>query len=116
MVQILKDTYPTARKEHRCQLCGGIIHKGEKYHRQSCAYEGRAYDFINHKKCENIMSELDMFGRTWHDGVDMGVFDEFTWDAVEHLHPSYEVAQDMDLEQRVDWLMDNMDLVNDYMK
>ena len=116
MVEVLKDSYPTARKEHHCQLCGGVIKKGERYHRQSCVLDGQAYDFINHTKCEKIASKLDMFGRTWSDGVDSGVFDEFVWDAIEYLHPDREEAQDMDVEQRVNWLMDHKDLVDEYMK
>ena len=33
---LLKETYPVARKEHRCGICGGIIEKGEKYVSQHC--------------------------------------------------------------------------------
>lgn len=33
---LLKENYPVARKKHRCEICGGIIDKGEKYVSQHC--------------------------------------------------------------------------------
>lgn len=32
-MEILKDKTPIARKEHRCEYCGEMIHVGEKYNR-----------------------------------------------------------------------------------
>ena len=34
-METLRNVQPTARKEHKCEYCGGIIHVGEKYDRQT---------------------------------------------------------------------------------
>ncbi len=44
MATVLKQIYPTARKEHQCYFCGGIINKGEKYFRQSVECDGSVDD------------------------------------------------------------------------
>lgn len=106
MVEVLKSSHPVANKEHRCQFCGGVIHKGEQYHRQSCAYDGRAYDFINHMECEKIADELDMFGRTWSDGIDGDEFTEYVWDAMHTLRPNDEEELDnMTTQEAIKWLL-----------
>lgn len=71
MVEILKNIKPIARKEHKCMFCGGIIKIGEKYDRQTCVYDGAAYDWINHHECSIIAHKLDMY-----DGCDEGLNDE----------------------------------------
>ena len=53
---LLKETYPVARKEHRCGICGGIIEKGEKYVSQSCKMD-YVYTFKMHTHC-NIASSM----------------------------------------------------------
>lgn len=30
-MKVLRDKTPVARKEHRCNFCGGVISVGEKY-------------------------------------------------------------------------------------
>lgn len=53
---LLKETYPVARKEHRCGICGGIIEKGEKYVSQNCKMY-YVYTFKMHTHC-NIASSM----------------------------------------------------------
>ena len=113
---ILHSGHPSARKEHTCMYCGGTIHKGETYCRNTIAYDGRVYDWVNHCKCEELASLLDMYYRNNDDGLDGYDFDAFVWDAIENLHPNRDVACDMNTEQRVDWLMAHRDKVDEYMK
>ena len=60
-MDILRDTHPIARKEHKCQFCGGIISIGEKYYRQTNVYDGRVYDWISHTECTQLSHALDMY-------------------------------------------------------
>lgn len=60
-VIVLKNSKPTARKEHKCMFCGGIIKVGEKYDRQTCVYEGSVYDWIAHCECSSLAHKLDMY-------------------------------------------------------
>ena len=39
-MEVLRNITPVARKEHRCEFCGGVIHVGEKYNRQTNVYDG----------------------------------------------------------------------------
>lgn len=61
MPTILKETYPTARKEHLCEFCAGKIQKGQKYVRQTNVYDGTKYDFITHQECKEVAHELRMY-------------------------------------------------------
>lgn len=38
--QLLNDALRHARKEHRCDECGGRIYAGREYHAQSVAFDG----------------------------------------------------------------------------
>lgn len=58
-MEILRNVQPTARKEHKCEYCGGIIHVGEKYDRQTNVFDGRIYDWICHIECTQLAYELD---------------------------------------------------------
>lgn len=40
MPTILRETYPTAKKEHRCEFCCEKIAIGQKYVRQTNVYDG----------------------------------------------------------------------------
>jgi hypothetical protein len=51
-----RDTIRTARKEHKCDLCGHLIPKGQKYHRQSGKDDGDFFDICLHTHCYNILS------------------------------------------------------------
>lgn len=61
MPKTLKDSYPIARKEHICELCGCKINKGQKYYRQTNIYNGCIYEWIEHEECHQVTAELDMY-------------------------------------------------------
>lgn len=77
MVQTLKQLEPTARKEHTCMFCGGKIKVGEKYQRQTVAYDGTVSDFINHTLCEKVAHELNMFEECGDEGVNETDFEDY---------------------------------------
>lgn len=53
MPTILRETYPTAKKEHRCEFCCEKIAIGQKYVRQTNVYDGTIYDFVTHQEWDN---------------------------------------------------------------
>lgn len=105
MVEVLNSWHPVAKKEHRCQYCGGVIKVGKKYMRQTNVYEWHIYDWICHCDCEKIASELDMFGRTWRDGIDADEFNEFVWNAIYELRQNDEEAENMTTQEAIQWLL-----------
>ncbi len=58
---ILKETKPIARKEHKCMFCYGIIHKGQKYLRQTNVVDGVVGDFVCHQECQDVAKALGMY-------------------------------------------------------
>ena len=61
MPTILKETYPTAKKEHVCEFCCEKIAIGQKYVRQTNVYDGTVYDFVTHQEQErNIYDDIVM--------------------------------------------------------
>lgn len=48
----------TAKKEHRCYLCGDPIPKGEKYVRASGSYCGDFYSAAEHPVCAAYMADI----------------------------------------------------------
>lgn len=53
-----RDTVRTARKEHKCELCGAIVRKGEKYHDKAGNEFG---DVVCSKECEKCQSVIDEY-------------------------------------------------------
>ena len=45
----------TAKKNHICELCGGVLATGEKYSRFCGKYDGYMFDTKLHFLCENII-------------------------------------------------------------
>lgn len=78
---ILKETTPTARKEHVCDLCCCKIEIGEKYHRQTIA-DGTVQDVISHIDCMEIAKKLDMFEDCDDEGLSS---DAFTYTVFEYV-------------------------------
>ena len=74
MITELKRSYPTAKKEHKCMCCGGVINVGDKYERQTNIYDGQIYDWVSHLECQKIAGLLNMFDYDMGDGVDEECF------------------------------------------
>lgn len=54
-----RDTIRVARKEHKCDICKGVIKKGEKYHEKAgLNYEG---EFFHCKECESCQPVIADF-------------------------------------------------------
>lgn len=61
-------TEPVARKDHRCDYCGGIIQAGTKYNRDGLVYDGTATTWKSHIVCQKLVDKLV----EW-DGMDEGI-------------------------------------------
>lgn len=48
---LLSESFPKARKEHRCIWCGQTIQIGEKYRREKSVYDGEFQDHKWHLEC-----------------------------------------------------------------
>ena len=46
-------TFPTARKEYRCEWCGETILKGEKHYKYAGMWEGDFQNWRMHDECEH---------------------------------------------------------------
>lgn len=55
MLEFSRVTTPTARKEHKCDLCGRPIMPGEKYVRYAGKADGYMFDTKNHTYCWEII-------------------------------------------------------------
>ena len=77
MITTLNESYPTARKEHKCMWCGGTIKVGEKYERQTLKYDSQIYDWVCHFECRKITGLLNMFDYDYDgDGINENDFQE----------------------------------------
>lgn len=76
MLTRLRVTYPTAKKEHRCEFCACKIQPGQKYVRQTNVYDGVVYDFITHQECKDVAHELRMYDDCDDSGLDGESFRE----------------------------------------
>lgn len=76
MLTRLRVTYPTAKKEHRCEFCACKIQPGQKYVRQTNVYDGVVYDFITHQECKDVAHELRMYDDCDDSGLDGETFRE----------------------------------------
>ena len=56
MLEFFNSTFPKARKEYKCDLCGEKIEKGQKYHRYSGKYDGELFDDKYHCVCQKIIN------------------------------------------------------------
>jgi hypothetical protein len=48
---LLSESFPVARKQHRCIWCGEAIPVGEKYRRERSVYDGNLQNFAWHPEC-----------------------------------------------------------------
>lgn len=116
---LLKESYPVARKEHRCSLCGRTIKPGEKYHRQTLVYDGSPYDWVEDLDCKKatdvVCERLDFFGYDREDGLSADVFNEEIWEILnEDLGFTPEEIEKIPLHERVLKVLENYDsILND---
>lgn len=73
---LLDSAWPRARVAHVCEMCGRRIDPGEKYQRQGCVYDGRAYTF---KCCAHCDALLRLFPDTV-ENADDGYTAENLWE------------------------------------
>jgi len=81
MVEILKTTYPIARKQHICDYCGLPIQKGEKYCNDTCKLDD-IYTWKSHLLCGKLTSEWNMADSDDGYGIRDDVFWEYVHDNV----------------------------------
>lgn len=85
-MQVLKETKPKAKKQHRCMFCNGFIEIGETYNRQTIVADGSIYDFIYHKHCGELAHMLDMYDDCWDEGINDNDFECYLGDYVYDNH------------------------------
>lgn len=84
-MDILKEKTVTARKDHKCDFCGCVIKKGEKYNRATILNDGRIYDWKAHLDCEEATSLYDMFDNDYGDGISRDDFECYIDDALHNF-------------------------------
>lgn len=75
---ILGATWHTARKQHGCDVCGGIIGVGDRYHRQRSIYDGEPQTFKAHGLCDVAY---------WRAHRDLDLYDDESPDWTEDIKP-----------------------------
>lgn len=65
MSDFLTETFPMAKKEHKCYICNELINKGENYVKQVGKFQDNFYDIKLHNNCYSILinylDELDYY-------------------------------------------------------
>ena len=98
-MEIISETTLTARKEHRCDLCNRIIHKGQKYRRQFIRdYSGEVWSFKGHEECCELTSIIDF--SDYYEGVDNYAFEEAITNYVQEYHNDAEDALNIAFQNR----------------
>lgn len=93
MCEVINETFPKARKEYKCQLCGCNINKGTIHYCQVAKAEGKICAFRMHKECTDLLSKLDP--------IDFDDFEGLLDDTVSSNYPSktYENEIDDDVQE-----------------
>jgi hypothetical protein len=55
--RLLAESFPVARKQHRCIWCGEPILRGEKYRHERSVYDGEMQDHKWHLECDAAFAE-----------------------------------------------------------
>lgn len=105
----VKTVFRTARKEHRCDLCGETIKVGEKYKRETLFYKGKMYDFASHCDCDELCELLHMQEQAEEidTGVDSEIFATLTWEKISEILP-YEAVCRMSNREQVQYLLEHL--------
>ena len=65
MSQVLSESSPIARKQHRCDLCGLPIVVGEKYNRRTGVWDGSMATMKVHVACDEVASRIYTHQDDW---------------------------------------------------
>lgn len=114
MATLLKDLLPVARKEHICPICGHVIQPGERYHRQSVADYGTAYDVYECMACHNAMKLLLEYWE--YEDFNVEGFFERVWDVLEYYMPIENIKKMTNHEQILELLKHEKDILDDKRK
>ena len=72
-----RDTIRTARKEHKCDICHGIIKAGDKYHDKACNAANDENNVYWGKECMACQPVIKEFVQSdWYDSCE-GYCDEY---------------------------------------
>jgi len=85
MPQLISELNPTARKIHRCMMCGGGIRPGERYSRDTLVYDGRIYSWVECPACQSdhVCNEVHAWTGGWYDeGVGIEEASEWAHDTI----------------------------------
>lgn len=100
MITTFEDKTVIGRKEHRCDLCGCRIEKGERHRMQRNLFDGAFYVWREHLVCHSVASQLKMY-KECDDGLTESIFQELLIDKAVELDVEYnnrpykEVAEDI---------------------
>lgn len=78
------DSWPTARKRHRCGVCGRFIEPGEAYWRQAAFDAGDAWTNKTCEHCERVAWRYRYSRKSYEDEYDV----EWVYEWLEGEHPS----------------------------
>lgn len=59
---LLSESWPVAKKQHRCIWCGEPVLVGEKYRREKSVYCGEMQNFAWHHECDDEAKEEFLHG------------------------------------------------------
>lgn len=89
-MKVLEDKIKKARKEHKCDICGEVINKGDEYSSQTYIDDDREFwKFKSHKECVEYIEDIGSI-----DEVAEDVF----WDYLEKDCENYEIHCENKLE------------------
>lgn len=81
MPTLLREKMVTARKTRSCMTCGATaIHPGEQYRRSTYVYDGRVYDWVGCKPCDEIQDLVYSWWDSPEDGIGADEYVEWAWE------------------------------------
>lgn len=59
MIRKLRQSFPVASKDHKCEFCGMTIRRGEKHVRMTIVDNGKINNVRPHFECEKLSNKLN---------------------------------------------------------
>lgn len=118
MPQLLRSRTVTARKPHRCMTCNATaIRRGEQYQRDTYAYDGQVYDWVQCADCAAIGGIVFEWAGHPDEGVGADDYMEWAREAANEDTPEGEqarrylarVAGESDVPERWTWTCEDCD-------